>query len=173
MACDSLRTVAPRRIPKGRRSTIMSQICFQRASDGQVASNAKADVRSRPPPLLSACIEKPTVRGNAIQKSDRNKTVTRTGHQNLRARFAHEREKKSVRFYCQGLSLFPGRDNKKVTFFCVGRLTAASTRYSRNAALALFSRLRALFSRLCKLQNNSYIQKKVRLGLRTPRSNAL
>ena len=50
---------------------------------------------------------------------------------------------------------------------------ASATRESRNAALALFSRLRALFSRLRKLQNNSYIQKKVRLGLRTPRFDAL
>ena len=68
MACDSLRTVAPRRIPKGRRSTIMSQICFQRACDGQVASNAKADVRSRHPPLLSSCIEKPTGHPNPESK---------------------------------------------------------------------------------------------------------
>ena len=68
MACDSLRTVAPRRIPKGRRSTIMSQICFQRACDGQVASNAKANVRSRPPTLLSPCIETPTGHSNPESK---------------------------------------------------------------------------------------------------------
>ena len=49
MACDSLRTVALRRFSKGKRSTIISQICFQRARDGQVASNAKANVRSRLP----------------------------------------------------------------------------------------------------------------------------
>ena len=72
MACDSLRTVAPRRIPKGRRSTIMSQICFQRACDDQVASNAKADVRSRHPPLLSSCIEKPT--GQPDPESNRQKS---------------------------------------------------------------------------------------------------
>ena len=71
MAFDSLRTVALRRFSKGQRSTIMSQICFQRACDGQVASNAKADVRSRPPPLLSSCIEKPT--GHPDPESNRQK----------------------------------------------------------------------------------------------------
>ena len=71
MAFDSLRTVALRRFPKGQRSTIMSQICFQRACDGQVASNAKADVRSRPPPPLSSCIEKPT--GHPDPESNRQK----------------------------------------------------------------------------------------------------
>ena len=68
MAFDSLRTVALRRFSKGQRSTIMSQICFQRARDGQVASNAKADVRSRPPPLLCSCIEKPTGHPNPESK---------------------------------------------------------------------------------------------------------
>ena len=71
MASVSLRTVALRRFSKGQRSTIMSQICFQRACDGQVASNAKANVRSRHPPLLSSCIEKPT--GHPNPESKRHK----------------------------------------------------------------------------------------------------